>query len=87
MADTTININVNGGKGDNRKELEKAYKAADTVVNRLFFLQDTFEALSNPNYDEVTFSSYGLFGFYEILKDIVEKAMDVTEIISNIQGR
>ena len=31
------------------EQLKRAYAAADTVVNRLFFLQDAFEALSNPN--------------------------------------
>ena len=86
MATATININIGEGKNIS-VELEKAHAAADTVVNRLFFLQDTFEALSNPNYDEITFSPYGLYGFYEILKDIVEKASDVTEILSNVQGR
>ena len=83
---TTININVNDGKG-NSEELKKAYAAADTVVNRLFFLKDTFEALSNPNIDKIEFSPYALFGFYEILEDMVSKAMDVTEILNSIQRR
>ena len=66
------------------EQLQKAYAAADTVKNRLLFLQDTFEALSNPNIDEITFSPNGLGGFCEILKDIVDKAMDVTEVLGNI---
>ena len=86
MAGTTINISVNDGK-ENNEELKKAYAAADTVVNRLFFLQDTFEALSNPNIDKIEFSSYAMFGFYEILEDMVSKAMDVTESLNNVMGR
>ncbi|MDY3810994.1 hypothetical protein [Desulfovibrio porci] len=85
MAGTTININVNDGKS-NREEINKAYEAAETVVNRLFFLQDTFRELSNPNIDKIEFSSYALFGFYEILEDMVNKAMDVTEILRDVQG-
>lgn len=85
MSSTTININVGGNT--NSAELEKAYAAADTVVNRLFFLKDTFEALSNPNIDRIEFSPYALFGFHEILEDMVSKAMDVTEILNNVQGR
>ena len=55
MNGTTININVGGNAGS--AELEKALAAADTVVNRLFFLQDTFRELSNPNIDKIEFSS------------------------------
>ena len=85
MSGTTININVGGNAGS--AELDKALAAADTVVNRLFFLQDTFRELSNPNIDKIEFSSYALFGFYEILEDMVSKAMDVTEILNGIQRR
>lgn len=84
MSGTTININVGGNAGS--AELDKAL-AADTVVNRLFFLQDTFRELSNPNIDTIEFSSYALFGFYEILGDMIDKAMDVAEILSGIQRR
>lgn len=85
MAGTTISINVNNGK-NNSEEINKAYEAAETVVNRLFFLKDTFRELSNPNVDTIEFSSYALFGFYEILEDMVNKAMDVTEILRDVQG-
>jgi hypothetical protein len=85
MSGTTININVGGNAGS--AELDKALAAADTVVNRLFFLKDTFEGLSNPNIDKIEFSPYALFGFYEILEDMVSKAMDVTEILNGLQRR
>ena len=86
MATATININIGEGKNIST-ELDKAYAAADTVVNRLFFLRDTFCELSSPNIDKIEFSSFALFGFSEILTDMIEKAMDVTEILSNVQGR
>lgn len=85
MSGTTININAGGNAGS--AELDKALAAADTVVNRLFFLQDTFRELSNPNIDKIEFSSYAMFGFHEILEDMVSKAMDVTEILNGIQRR
>ena len=85
MSGTTININVSGNAGS--AEFDKALAVADTVVNRLFFLQDTFRELSNPNIDKIEFSSYALFGFYEILGDMIDKAMDVTEILNGIQRR
>ena len=85
MSGTTININV-GGNARNA-EIDKALAAADTVVNRLFFFQDIFRELSNPNIDKIELSSYALYGFHEILEDMVSKAMDVTEILNNVQGR
>lgn len=86
MAGTTININVNNGK-DINAELEKAYAAADSIINHLFFLQETFRELSNPNIDKIEFSPFSLSGLYEILETMTNKAMDVTEALNNAMKR
>lgn len=80
------NIAINATPGDNA-ELDKTLVAAQSVVNRLFFLRDTFGGLSDPNTDKVEFSFPALRGFYEILDDVLGKAQEVTESLNPVGGR
>lgn len=86
MAGTTISTNVNNGK-DINAELEKAYAAADSIINHLFFLQETFRELSDPNLDRIEFSPFALNGFHEILEGVTNKAINVTEALNNAMKR
>lgn len=86
MAGATININVNNGKPINA-ELEKIHDAADSIVNILLFLQETFRELSDPNLDRIEFSPFALNGFHEILEGVTNKAINVTEALNNAMRR
>ncbi|MDL2316803.1 hypothetical protein LJC59_06975 [Desulfovibrio sp. OttesenSCG-928-A18] len=67
-------------------ELKKAYDAADTIVNRLFFLRDTFRGLGSAD-EEAELSSYAMVGLYEILQDMLNKTQDVVETLGHIRRR
>jgi hypothetical protein len=61
------------------REFTKAYDEGTGVINRLMFLKEVFNALGSPNNDAPTFSTYAMSGFSEILGDIVDKTMKVTD--------
>lgn len=72
---------------ENETELHIAYASMETIENRLFFLRDVFEGLGNPNLDKVEFSSYGLFGFHEILGSLIHDTHEAAESIGRVLRR